>query len=67
MNINIELLLEQVVAQDASDLHLLVGSPPVIRKDGQLLGLGNQVLTKENIRELTLQLVTEKQKQELQQ
>jgi twitching motility protein PilT len=65
MNLNIELLLEQVVAQDASDLHLLVGSPPVIRKDGRLLGLGNQVLNKENIQELVLQLVTEKQKQEL--
>ena len=65
MNLNIELLLEQVVAQDASDLHLLVGSPPVIRKDGQLLGLGNQVLNKKSIQELVLQLVSEKQKQEL--
>jgi twitching motility protein PilT len=32
----IEMLLEEVVKRDASDLHLQVGLPPMIRVDGSL-------------------------------
>ena len=33
----IELLLEEVVKRDASDLHLQVGMPPMLRVDGTLI------------------------------
>ena len=34
--LRIELLLDEVLRKDASDLHLQVGLPPMIRVDGAL-------------------------------
>jgi len=41
-------LLKMVVDRDASDLHLSVGRPPVIRIDGRLENLGAEPLTPED-------------------
>jgi twitching motility protein PilT len=41
-------LLKIVVERDASDLHIRVGRPPVIRVDGRLEDLGNEPLTPED-------------------
>jgi twitching motility protein PilT len=41
-------LLKMVVERDASDLHLSVGRPPVIRIDGRLENLGADPLTPED-------------------
>ena len=41
-------LLKIVVERDASDLHIRVGRPPVIRVDGRLEDLGNEPLTAED-------------------
>jgi hypothetical protein len=50
---SIDTLLEQMVAHDASDLHLTVGSHPALRVRGQLQRLeGFPVLTAEQTREL---------------
>ena len=46
--IQMEDLLKIVVERDASDLHLRVGRPPVIRIDGRLEDLGNEPLTPED-------------------
>ena len=35
-NLRIELLLEEVVKKRASDLHIQVGLPPMLRVDGSL-------------------------------
>lgn len=43
--IEMEDLLKVVVDRDASDLHIRVGRPPVIRIDGRLEDLGNEPLT----------------------
>jgi len=43
--IKMEDLLKIVVERDASDLHIRVGRPPVIRIDGRLEDLGNEPLT----------------------
>jgi twitching motility protein PilT len=43
--IRMEDLLKIVVERDASDLHIRVGRPPVIRIDGRLEDLGNEPLT----------------------
>jgi twitching motility protein PilT len=46
-------LLSVVLERDASDLHLIVGEPPVIRVDSQLIRLDNyQVLTNDGIQDL---------------
>ncbi|MFB3785709.1 MAG: type IV pilus twitching motility protein PilT [bacterium] len=47
-HIQMEDLLKIVVERDASDLHLRVGRPPVIRIDGRLEDLGNEPLTPED-------------------
>ena len=58
-------LLDLVIAKDASDLHLVVGSPPTVRINGRLEFIGDQPLTHELAQELVLALVTPQQKDEL--
>ncbi|MEW6049926.1 MAG: type IV pilus twitching motility protein PilT [Candidatus Zixiibacteriota bacterium] len=56
-------LLEQMVKLGASDLHLTVGSPPVVRVDGKLQRLsGIDLLTSEQIKKLAYSMLNEKQK-----
>lgn len=55
-------LLEQMVKMDASDLHLTVGSPPVVRVDGKLQGLKYDRLTGEDTKKLAYSMLSEKQK-----
>lgn len=45
IRVKMEDLLKIVVERDASDLHIRVGRPPVIRVDGRLEDLGNEPLT----------------------
>lgn len=57
-------LLEYTVNKKASDLHLLVGVPPMIRVNGVLNPItGKEVLTPEEISHLVLSLVNEEQKE----
>jgi len=57
-------LLEYTVNKKASDLHLLVGVPPIIRVNGVLNPItGKEVLTPEEISHLVLSLVNEEQKE----
>jgi len=55
-------LLEEMVKLNASDLHLTVGSPPVVRVDGRLQRLNYDVLTSEQTKKLCYSMLTEKQK-----
>ncbi|MCK4573607.1 MAG: Flp pilus assembly complex ATPase component TadA, partial [candidate division Zixibacteria bacterium] len=55
-------LLEQMVKAGASDLHLTVGSPPVIRVDGKLQRLNYDILTGEQTKKLSYSMLHEKQK-----
>lgn len=57
-------LLSVVLERDASDLHLMVGEPPIIRADTQLIRLDSyQVLSNDNINDLLNVLLTPAQKQ----
>ncbi len=61
---NIQNLLQIVVDNKASDLHLLVGLPPVLRLDGVLRSIANlEVLTAESLSDLVSQLTTPQQKE----
>jgi twitching motility protein PilT len=60
----IEILLEEVVKRDASDLHLQVGLPPMIRIDGALGPVqGVASLNEEAVENLVFSLLDEDQKQ----
>lgn len=59
----IELLLEEVIKRKASDLHLQVGLPPVLRIDGSLKPMeGQKPLTEQNVEALIFSLLEEDQK-----
>lgn len=55
-------LLEEMVKMNASDLHLTVGSPPVVRVDGKLQRLNYDPLTSDQTKKLSYSMLTEKQK-----
>jgi twitching motility protein PilT len=60
----IEVLLEEVVKKKASDLHLQVGLPPILRIDGNLTPLsGADVLSDEAVETLIFAILDEDQKQ----
>lgn len=60
----IEILLEEVVKKKASDLHLQVGLPPMLRVDGALTPVaGAEVLTEESTESLIFRVLDEDQKQ----
>lgn len=60
----IETLLEQVIKLDASDLHLQVGTPPMLRVDGALKAVEDaDALEEEMIEQLVFPLLDDDQKQ----
>ena len=60
--INLRELLEQMVQMNASDLHLTVGTPPVVRVDGKLQRLNIDMLTADQTKKLAYSMLNEKQK-----
>lgn len=62
--VRIEVLLEEVIKKKASDLHLQVGLPPMLRVDGALMPLaGSDPLTDEAVETLIFAILDEDQKQ----
>lgn len=62
-DLKIELLLEEVVKKNASDLHLTVGSNPVLRIDGSIVPMTQfPVLTENDIEQLVFSVVDDVQK-----
>lgn len=63
-SLRIELLLEEVVKQKASDLHLQVGLAPIIRVDGALKPIsGTPILTEDMVESLIFAILDDEQKQ----
>jgi twitching motility protein PilT len=61
--VRIEVLLEEVIKHKASDLHLQVGLPPMLRVDGALKPVsGTDVLTEETVETLVFAILDEDQK-----
>jgi len=60
----IEVLLDEVIKKKASDLHLQVGLPPMLRVDGSLVAVsGGETLTEEAVETLVFSILDEDQKQ----
>ena len=62
LSYTLEQLLRSIKDYDASDLHLNVGSEPVLRIDGRLTPLNLPKLTNEDLVQLCYSVLTEKQK-----
>jgi twitching motility protein PilT len=58
-------VLLQVMEQDASDLHMTAGSPPMIRKRGKLQALDYPSLAPQQVREVVYSILTNDQRQRL--
>jgi twitching motility protein PilT len=62
--LRIELLLEEVIKKKASDLHLQVSLPPMLRVDGSLVPVsGADTLTEEAVESLVFAILDDDQKQ----
>lgn len=59
----IEDLLGLTISRNASDLHLAVGYPPIIRVDGELEEVGDRVLNPEDVEELILAVLSDEKKE----
>lgn len=64
--LHIDRLLETVIKQDASDLHISVGQPPVIRLHGHLRRLETKVLGPDDTTSLMKSITPDRNQQELQ-
>lgn len=56
---NINELLQVSMEYKASDLHITVELPPILRIDGRLCSLGSQIISRDMMRELVLELTGE--------
>lgn len=63
-SLRIEILLEEVIKKRASDLHLQVAMPPMLRIDGHLTPIaGYDVLNEEHVEALVFAILDDEQKQ----
>ncbi len=58
-------ILVEVLEREASDLHLTVGSPPIIRLSGRLVGLDYPRLTSNDTRDLIYSILSQDQRQRI--
>ncbi len=58
----LEKLLRKMVAGGASDLHLVVGRPPLLRSRGELVPMDEPVLTRESSESIITEILTPDQK-----
>ncbi|MGH7664788.1 MAG: type IV pilus twitching motility protein PilT [Gemmatimonadaceae bacterium] len=61
---NFKAILQQMIQQNASDLHLKVGRPPTLRVNGDLAPLALSAMRPEDLKSLAEQLMTPKQVKE---
>jgi twitching motility protein PilT len=64
--VNMDRLLQACVTQGASDLHIVVGRPPVLRIDGSLRSLETKVLEPDDTTALMKSITPDRNQQELQ-
>lgn len=64
--VNMDRLLQACVMQDASDLHLVTGRPPVLRIDGSLRSLETKELEPDDTTALMKSITPDRNQQELQ-
>src|SRR5271166_4746854 len=61
---NFKAILQEMIRQNASDLHLKVGRPPTIRVQGQLAPLPHAAMRPEDLKSLAEQVMSPRQVKE---
>ena len=64
-NITLNRLLTTVARQKASDLHLTIGSPPVIRREGELFQLDSEEIITANFLERVVEGVLDERNKKI--
>ena len=64
--VNMDRLLQACVTQGGSDIHIVVGRPPVLRIDGKLRSLETKVLGADDTMALMKSITPDRNQQELQ-
>lgn len=59
--LGVDYYLEQMFQNQASDLYLTVGVPPALRKDSEMISLGQDALTTETMNDILKDLLNDKQ------
>jgi twitching motility protein PilT len=62
--IGLQQLLKTVVKQGATDLHIVAGSPPALRIDGQIVRVKAEELSGEDTKKLCYSVITDEQRAE---
>ncbi len=63
---NIKNLFKTALNKKASDLHLVVGLPPILRIDGELVNIENEKpLTNSDLEQMAFSIISEKQKEKI--
>ena len=60
---SMDVLLAEVIKRGASDLHISPGYPPTIRIDGELIDIGEKILTPKDSEELILSIIPDDKKE----
>lgn len=63
VDLSIDRLLGEAVSKNASDLHLAVGYPPIMRLDGELVDISEKVLTSEEVENLIFSVLSDEKKE----
>jgi len=61
--VTIDDLLMEAINRNASDLHLSVGYPPILRIDGSLVEIGERILGPETVENLIFSVLSEEKKE----
>lgn len=61
--LTMEKLLGEATSRNASDLHISTGYPPIIRIDGELVALEENILNPEDVEELVFSVLTDERKE----
>jgi len=64
MNLTMDQLLVLIFEKKASDLHIVSGSPPVLRINSELKKINSENLSKQQCQDLIYSVLTEKQKEQ---
>ncbi len=60
---SMDALLSEVIKRNASDLHITSGYPPVIRIDGELVDVGEKIITPKDAEDLVLSILPDDKKE----
>jgi twitching motility protein PilT len=58
-------IFQNAIESNASDVHLMVGKPPILRINGKLKTLGEEIVNETKISELIFEVLSEEQKKRL--